>query len=64
MEVKLAKKNNGLFGTAISVPFDLVSFSVSRVGIRPSNANPKRGSGIPHDLFWTLLELTLSRDFL
>lgn len=26
MEVKLAKKNNGLFGTAISIPFDLVCF--------------------------------------
>ena len=54
----------GFFGTAISVPLDLVLFSISRREISSSNANPKFGSEISHYPFLALFKSTLSRDFL
>lgn len=44
----------GFFGTAISVPLDLVLFSISRREISSSYANPKFGSEISRYPFLAL----------
>lgn len=51
-------KKNGLFGTAISDPFDLALFSISKTEISSSNANSKFSSGISHYSFLALVELS------
>lgn len=54
-----------LSGTAMSVLFDLVLFSISGKEIHSSNANSKFSSGIiSHYPFLALFEFILSRDFL